>query len=213
LEGGIFMSEQKYLVHGWRDSKYFTAKELHERVMEDRKSNHNWIAPARELVRICKEAGFPTDYAIDIKISILNYFANIENSDNCGVDCIELPADKEAAQYCYNSLYIIDNEEAISARKHYLTEIIKKDCYIHSIFNSLYHPGPTYRKICEDWRKSKVEEYSSQEKIDFEQLEDTLRNGFIEVIETAEKNGEFEEDEKNDKGSWKYFYPKMMKDI
>ena len=75
--------------------------------------------------------------------------------------------------------------------------------------DSLYHPGPTFKKLREDWSKSKFEEYISQEKIDFKQLIETLRSSFTEVIKTAESNGEFEEDEKKDKESWKMFYQKM----
>ena len=201
---------QRYLIHGWRDSEHvLTAKELHERVMTDSKSDYNWIAPARELVRICKKTSFPSDYALDIKIAILNCFANIEHRANCGGDryCDD-SADKEAVQYCYNSLYGIDNEEAIVARKRYLTEMIDTASYVR-FMDSLYHPGPTFKKLREDWSKSKFEEYISQEKIDFKQLIETLRSSFTEVITTAESNGKYEEEEKKDKESWKMFYQKM----
>lgn len=79
-----------------------------------------------------------------------------------------------------------------------------------SLFDSLYHPGPTYRKLREDWCKSKFEEYISQEKIDFEQLVETLRSSFTEVIKTAESNGDFEEDEKEDEENWKMIYRRIM---
>lgn len=204
---------QRYLIHGWRDKEHvLTARELHERIMEDSKSDYNWIAPARELVRICKKTSFPTDYAIDIKIAILNCFANIEHIANCGGDrYIDDPADKEAVQYCYNSLYGIDNEKAITARKRYLTEMINTASYVR-FMDSLYHPGPTFRKIREDWSKSKFDEYISQEKIDFKQLVESLHNDFAEIIKKAELNGDFEEDEKKDKESWRMFYERM-KDI
>lgn len=188
---------ERYLIQGWGDSEYvITAKALHKQVMKDCKSyyDYNWIAPARELVRICKKTGFPSDYALDIKIAILNCFANIEQ-DNCGgTYYINLnSADKEAVQYCYNSLYGIDNKEAIMARRRYLTEIIHN---ISFFYLEDFYPD-TFRKLREDWCKSKFEEYFSKENIDFEQLGETLHNDFEQIIKKAESNGEFEEDKKS----------------
>ncbi len=135
-----------------------TSKKLYERVMRDSKrSNYNWIAPARKLVRICKSRSFPIEYAIDIKIAILNRFANIEHLANCGGDRYMYDsADEEAVYYCYNSLYDINTEEAILARKRYLTEMINTASYVR-VFDSLYHPGPTFRNLRKDWGKSKFE--------------------------------------------------------
>lgn len=189
-----------------------TAKQLYERIVQDSKYDYNWIAPARELVRICKKTSFPAEYALAIKIAILNCFANIEHQANCGGDrYMDDPEDEKAVQYCYNSLYGIDTEEAVSARKRYLTEMINTATYVR-IFSSLYHPGPTFRKLREDFIKSKFEEYISQEKIDFKQLLETLNSNFSEIIMTAEANGDFEEDEKKDRESWKMFYQRL-KDI
>ena len=177
--------------------------------MQDSKYDSSWIAPARELVRICKKASFPAEYALAIKIAILNCFSNIEHKANCGGDrYIYDPADEKAVQYCYNSLYGIDTEEVVSARKKYLTEMISTASYV-SIFSSLYHPGPTFRKLHEDFVKSNFEKYISQKQIDFKQLVETLRRSFSKIIETAEANGDFEEDEKKDIESWKMFYQKL----
>lgn len=167
-----------------------SAKEIYERVMEDSKSDYNWIAPARKLVRICKKTSFPTDYAIDIKIAILNCFANIEHRANCGGDKYrDNPEDLEAVHYCYNSLYELDKEEAINARKYYLSEMIKSASYVRSSFDSLYHSGPTYRDISEQWRNSKFEEYISQKEIDFVKLLKTLHNDFVDTIKKQRKMG------------------------
>ena len=186
-----------------------TAKQLYERIIQDSKSDYNWIAPARELARICKKSSFPAKYSIAIKIAILNCFANIEHKANCGGDrYIDDPADEEAVQYCYNSLYGIDTEEAVSARKRYLTEMINTASYVR-IFSSLYHPGPTFIKLRQDFVKSKLEEYISQEKIDFKQLVNTLSSSFSKIIETAEANGDFKEDEKKDRENMKMLYQKV----
>ena len=190
-----------------------TAKQLYERIVQDSKYDYNWIAPARELVRICKKTSFPTEYALAIKIAILNCFANIEHQANFGFDRpIHDSADEEAVQYCYNSLYGIDTEEAVSARKRYLTEMINAALYIQ-ILNPLYHPGSTFIKIRENFTKSKFEEYISQEEIDFKQLAKTLSSSFSQIIETADANGDFDEDEKKDRESWKIFFPKTERHL
>ena len=42
--------EKKYNVTGWRGDKHsLTAKQLYDRVLEDSKSDYNWIASATEL--------------------------------------------------------------------------------------------------------------------------------------------------------------------
>lgn len=206
--------EEKYMVMGRRDKTHLlTAKELHERVLKDSKSNINWIASASELVRICKRTSFPAEYALDIKCAILNCFANIEHIANCGGDRYsDKLEDKKAVTECYNSLYGIENEKAVSARKRYLTEMINRASYTRCSFAPLYHSGPTFSKIREDWIKSKVEEYISQEKIDFDKLVEKLRNEFAEIIKKAESDGVFEEDEKAERESWQEFC-RMMKDI
>lgn len=200
----------KYVVTGhYGETHLLTAKQLYERVLEDSKKDYNWIAPARELVRICKKIDFPAEYALTIKIAILNCFASIEHRANCGADRYRThPADQEAVQYCYNSLYGIDTEAAVLARRRYLTEMISTASYIR-VFDTLYHPGPTFRRLREDWNKANLEEYISKENIDFEQLVNTLRSNFSEIIKAAEANGDFEEDEKKDRESWQIFFQRL----
>ena len=202
--------EKKYMVTGHHgDIHSLTAKQLYERVLNDCKSDYNWIASASELVRICKKTSFPAEYALAIKCAILNCFANIEHRANCGGDrYIDKPADQEAVQECYNSLYGVEDQEAVSARKRYLAEMVATASYTR-FFDSLYHPGPTFRKLREDWSKSKVQEYISKEKIDFKQLVEVLHNEFVKIIKKAEVDGAFEEDEKADRESWKKFYERM----
>ena len=186
-----------------------TAKQLCERIKQDSKSDYNWISPARELVRVCKLPGFPIECAIIIKVAILNCFANIEHRANTGGDRYYTdPSDAKAVEYCYNSLYGVDAEEAVSARARYLTEMITMASYTR-VFDSHYHPGPTYRKLREDWSKSKFEEYTSKKNVDFKKLVESLKEEFIEIIKKAESNGDFEEDEKKDQEEWAEFFKKF----
>jgi len=201
--------EMKYVVFGRRGIQKMTAKELYNRVMEDSQSNYNWIASAPELVRVCEEPTFPAEYAQGIKIAILNCFANIEHGANSGADRYRTdPADEEAVQYCYNSLYSIKTDEAISARKRFLSEMITTASYV-SIFDSLYHPGPTFKNLCHEWRKAKLEAWISERNINFKKLIDVLRNSFTAMIKEAELKGVFVEDEKKDEEEMTEFYKKI----
>lgn len=204
--------EEKYMVTGHHGDTYsLTAKQLYERILDDSKSDYNWIASASELVRICKKTGFPNKYALAIECAILNCFANIEHRANCGGDrYIDKPADQEAVQECYNSLYQVEDEEAISARKRYLAEMIARASDIR-IFDPFYHPGPTFRKLRKDWIKSKLQEYISQERIDFKQLVEVLHNEFVKLIKKAEADGAFDEDDKAERESWKKCYAEILK--
>lgn len=187
-----------------------TAKQLCSRVLEDSKLNFNWLAPASELVRICKDADFPAEYSLPIKIAILNCFANVNHQANCGSDrYITYSKDAQAVQYCYNSLYNVDTEEAVSARKRYLTEIIATASQLH-VFDPLFHFGSTFQKLREDWNNSKFEEYISKENIDFKELEKSLRINFAEIIKAAEVNGDFAEDDAEDDDAERALCQKIM---
>ena len=73
------LSEKKYKITGWHgETQLLTAKNLYERILEDSKTDYNWLASATELVKICNEPDFPEMYATNIKIIILNCFANLE---------------------------------------------------------------------------------------------------------------------------------------
>lgn len=190
--------EKKYVVYGRQGRKELTAKELYNRVIEDSKSDYNWFASAPELVRFCEDPTFPSEYAQGIKVAILNCFANIEHGANSGGDRYRTdPADKEAVQYCYNSLYGIESQEVISARKRFLSEMISTASEVR-LFSSLYHPGPTFKKLCGDWRKAKLEEWILKENVDFENLISVLLPSFKAMIKEAELKGAFVEDEKKD---------------
>ena len=58
-----FCEEMKYVVFGRRGIQNMTAKELYNRVMEDSKSNYNWIASATDLINVCNKKNFPEEKA------------------------------------------------------------------------------------------------------------------------------------------------------
>lgn len=189
------LSEKKYKITGWHgDTQVLTAKNLYERVLEDSKSDYNWLASAAELVRVCNEPDFPEIYATNIKIIILNCFANLElQQEKC---CNRRQTDKEAVYSCYNSLPETD-AAVIKAKEKYLAAIIEGITrYSGDEERFPIHFGPAYKKTCENWKKAKLNEYVSEVKIDFNQLRERLNADFEKTIKEAEKNGIFNEDDK-----------------
>ena len=70
-----------YKIKGCNGKIYYkTAKQLYEQILNDSKSNHELIATASELVRICEEPDFPKNYVEEIKICILKSYASLERN-------------------------------------------------------------------------------------------------------------------------------------
>ena len=189
------LSEKKYKITVWHgETQVLTAKNLYERVLEDSKSDYNWLASAAEIVRVCNEPDFPEIYATNIKIIILNCFANLElQQEKC---CNRRQTDKEAVYSCYNSLPETDTA-VIKAKEKYLAAIIEGITrYSGDEERFPIHFGPAYKKTCENWKKAKLNEYVSEVKIDFNQLRERLNADFEKTIKEAEKNGIFNEYDK-----------------
>ena len=146
--------EKKYNVTGWRGDKHsLTAKQLYDRVLEDSKSDYNWIASATELVRVCNDPCFPEMYAVGIKIIILNCFANLELQKE--YPSKREPTDAEAVCSCYNSLPTTD-ETAKKVKEKYLTAVITGITrYTQSEVCLPIHVGTTYKQKVEEWKKKK----------------------------------------------------------
>lgn len=196
--------EDKYKITGWSGKIHsLTAKELYERVLEDSKSDYNWIASATELVRVCNEPRFPEMYSVGIKIIILNCFANLELQK-------EYPSgrkttDNAAVYSCYSSLSSTD-ETVMKVKEKYLTAIITAIIkYNKSEVRFPIHCGPAYKKVCEKWKKAKFDEYVSKKEIDFDLLREELYDDFEETIKKAEEDGFFEEDDKKSREQFRKY--------
>ena len=198
--------EKKYNITGLKGKKYsLTAKQLYERVLEDSKSDYNWIASATELVRVCNDSCFPEEYAIAIKIIILNCFANLELQK--GYPSKREPTDAEAVCSCYNSLPTTD-ETAKKVKEKYLTAVITGITrYTQSEVRLPIHVGTTYKQKVEEWKKKKFDEYVSAVTIlNFDQLREDLYTDFDKMVETAEEEGAFEKDDKEYREALEKFF-------
>ena len=182
----------RYIIKGWRNEEYLlTAKELHERIMNDYESKYNWIACATELVRVCSEPDFPKEYAKDIKIAILNCFARLELS-SCEGSYRE-STDNAAVYYCFNSLD--ENDENIRAVKYkYLRSIIKMVRL--SCFEIPIHIGATFCIFCDGWEITTFEKYCKQKEIDFVKFREEIYADFGQKLKEAESEGLFAAEDK-----------------
>ncbi len=190
--------EKKYEVEGWNGKIHLlTAEQLYERVLEDSKSDYNWIASATELVRVCNQKEFPEWKATVIKTIILNCFANLELKKEWYFR--RKLTDRQAVYSCYHSLQSIEDERIIEIREKYLKSVIRATIkYMGSEVRFPRHTGPCYVKVCKEWEKEKFEEWCSKEKIDFDQLKEYLYADFDETIQKAEEAGTFEEDDRKE---------------
>lgn len=189
------LSEKKYKITGWHgETQVLTAKNLYERILEDSKTDYNWLASATELVKVCNEPDFTKMHATNIKIIILNCFANLElQQERCYNRRL---TDNEAVYSCYNSLPETD-AAVIKAKEKYLAAIIEGITrYSGDEERFPIYFGPAYKETCEDWKKAKLNEYASEAKIDFNQLREKLNTDFEKTIKEAEEKGIFDEDDK-----------------
>lgn len=202
--------EERYIITGWRGDKHsLTAKELYERVMKDSQSDYNWIAPATELVRVCNRAKFPEKYAHEIQIAILNCFANLENKKEVGFH--QKPTDADAVNFCYNVLADV-SEEANKVRQKYLKAVIEGITKYHFRLLDFSHYGPTYHKICEEWKRIKFEEYCHFSSLDFKKLRKYWDDEFDKIMRTAEEEGVFQKDDEKHLEEMRKFWSSLMQD-
>lgn len=185
--------EKRYNITGWRgDEHSLTAKKLYKRVMNDSQSDYNWIASATELVRVCNQAKFPEKYAQEIQLAILNCFANLETKKE--VESYQESTDADAVNFCYNALADV-SEESNKVRQKYLKAVIEGITKYHFRLLEFNHYGPTYQKICEEWKRIKFEEYGHISSLDFKKLRKTLDDEFDKIMRTAEEEGAFQKDD------------------
>lgn len=205
--------EKEYKVKGWHGDTYLlTAKALYKRVLEDSKSDYNWIASATELVKVCNDPYFPEMYAVGIKMIILNCFANLELQKEYSFN--EEATDKEAVYSCYNSLPST-NDTAKKVKDKYLTAVITGITkYTQCEVRLPIHIGTTYRQKVEEWKKSKFDEYTSATDIDFDQLREDLYADFDRMVKTAEEEGAFEKDDEKYREEMRKFWDSIdFKDL
>lgn len=197
--------EKKYKIKGWNGNTHsLTAKQLYERVLEDSKSDYNWIASATELVRVCNDPLFPEMYAVGIKMIILNCFANLELKKE--YVSREETTDKAAVYSCYHSLSSTDETVKKVKDKYLMAVITGITRYTQCEVRLPIHIGDTYRKKVKEWKKAKFDEYVSAVEIDFDQLREDLYSDFDKMLKAAEEEGAFEKDDEEYREKMRKFW-------
>lgn len=169
------------------------ASTIHKKVGEaSRQSNYNWIASATDLINVCNKKGFPIEYSIEIKSTILNCYATLIT---CEDDTTRRKkTDLKAVYYAYNSLYGIINEKAINARINFLNGFLSKICW--NPWQFLIYRGESFLKVCNEWQNSKLKELINLDYINFDEMETLLEEDLAKTIKEAKEAGLFKEDEK-----------------
>lgn len=200
-----------YAFMDWNGTpRIMRASTIHKRVMEDsEKSNFGWIASATDLVYVSSKEGFPIRYSIDIKAAVLNCFSVLINSDN--IDTITKETDMKAVYYAYNSLFNIQDNIAIEARKQFLSSYLTRITWDTHLF--LAHRGETFMNITSKWHEEKLKELSSNENINFSQMKQILTQNYINTIKKAEIEGLFEKEDAEEAEKQRKKIEKMVNDF
>jgi len=161
------------------------ATTIHKKVLEaSKKSNYNWITSATDLIYICNKKGFPIEYAIDIKVAILNCFATLINSEK---ESRGKETDIYAVYHAYNSLYVVENENVITARKNFIRGFLRKITLESLSF--LAYDTESYSKIYREWCERKSDELISIKEINFPAIKVLLIQDFKTLLNSKQKEG------------------------
>lgn len=185
------------------EERTMRAKDIYEIIIgQSKDSDYNWMAPAIELVKLCRNQDFPREYAVDIEMAILTCFANIEARVNRGGDKYVDKADNVlAVQYCYDELGKLaqstDNEELkksiIAVRTRYLKEMISSA--VNTTIRGDYIYCDAYGKLKEEIIGKYFVEYSVQEGFNIKDMYEKISDETDKIFRQAYKSGMFKQAE------------------
>lgn len=180
---------KRFLITGFdRKNYFFTAKKIFHQAMNTINTDYKFFASVSELVRVCSLEDFPTKYSNEIKLAIIACFSNLESTSNRPPYLNEYPA----IYYCYNSL-TADTPQAAKVKQKYVRAIIENVAKHHFSLIEFNYPGPTYNRLCEEWKEKCFQEFY-QPTIDFVELRHTLHANFDKTMRDAEAQGLFKAD-------------------
>ena len=185
------------------ENKTMSARKIYHTVMQNsRESDYDWIAPASELVNLCKNPKFPREYAVNIETAILTCFANIESRVNRGGDKYATKAEDAAAvQYCYDELGRLekstDNKELKKTlnfvRTRYLKEMISSA--VNTTIRGDYIYCDAYGKLKEEVIGKYFVEYSVQEGFNIKDMYEEISDETDKIFRQAYESGMFKQAE------------------
>ena len=187
------MFEKKYNVLGWDGPSRLTAEQLKNRVLNDSKSNYDWIASATELVRICNSKNFPQKFAVEIKRAILNSFANLATANDEDFS-YERSTDQQVVIECFNTLDQ-NNELNKKIQQKYIMQRIRAVTYNSFELPPIMIYGEEFIDFRNQWIQKQYQEINELKEIS-QNIFEALKNKFLLELEEAEKTGVFEKSKK-----------------
>lgn len=173
-------------------TRIMRAATIHKKVMEDSfKSRYNWIASVTNLISVCTEKDFPINYAINIKVVILNCFAGLIIRENPQ----RQKTDIESVYYAYNSLFGITDEKVINARKNFLNGFLA-NIYWQALQSNLNNKS--FERFCRNWQEEMLKKLIVIESINFNNIKITLKEGFKNTLQSTNTSTLFAEESNTD---------------
>jgi len=180
-----------------------TSEQICSRVKEEAKrSNYGWIASATELVALCNKVLFSKKHAKEIKVCILNCFAELMHEPALEPYGAPSSDDLVASFHCYNTLKGTDDSTVRAVKEKFLMAII---CDERSRHVNFIHGGPVFNDFCHNWKNEILKSFYKEE-INFKRFRATIYKNFLEKLKEAENLGLFAEEDKECATSLSKFY-------
>lgn len=147
-------------------------------IKQSRKSDYNWLAPANELLKTCNDPKFNKDYAKDIKVAIVNCYANFLKGD--------CPGNIVYAFDAYNELFECNDERVLEARKKFLKAFIRRNIFWNKHFGNI---DETFWKAKDRWVDDTAEKLLEVRQVSFGSFKDDLVRDFEKYIDEEMDKG------------------------
>lgn len=172
-----------YVTDHYGNEHVMSDKAIRDKIVEQsKKSNYNWLAPADELIKVCNNPKFDRAYAKDIKVAIVNCYANFLRGD--------CPGSIVYAYDAYNQLYdttenMVD-KQVLEVRKKFLKAFIRRNIFWNK---HLWNIDETFWKAKNKWIADTTEGLLKVRHVKFDSLKDDLVSDFEKYIDEEMNKG------------------------
>lgn len=199
------MHRGKCWITDWNgDSHEMTPERLLDRIRDDSKSNFNWLAPATEIVRTISDPEFPEPIANELKCIVLKCFAELLVSNQYGH---EKSTDQLAVAYCYYSVHGKAGKKIKRLYRKNLVESVVRDFTL----TSSHIRGEEWRMFCEAWKEDLLQNFPERIGVDFMRFGAKVVADYQKALESADRDGKFENDKAEHKRILRDLTQKMIK--
>lgn len=172
-----------YVTDHYGNEHVMSDKALRDKIIEQsKKSNYNWLSPANELIKVCNNPKFDRIYAKDIKVAIVNCYANLLRGD--------CPSSIIYAYDAYNQLYDTNEQmidkQVLEVRKKFLKAFIRRNIFWNKHF---WNIDETFWKAKNKWIDDTAEELLKVRWIEFASIGEDLVSDFEKYIDEEMNKG------------------------